>query len=85
MEDALRMRGKTTLYPPNLYNGTVWMAGGNNRVMYVGMQEPVYSFTMFDVQALWCLHYIAGKIVLPDRVEMEKDMDDWMRRQKAKN
>jgi hypothetical protein len=41
MEESLRMRGDTTLYPPNLYKGTVWTAGGSGRLMYVGMQGPI--------------------------------------------
>ena len=80
MEDSIRMKGETTLYPPNLYKGTVWTAGGNHRVMYLGMQEPVYSFTMFDVQALWCLHYITGKVLLPDKAKMDEDIESWMTR-----
>ena len=80
MEDSLRMSGETTLYPPNLYKGTVWTAGGNNKVLYIGMQEPVYSYTMFDVQAIWGLHYITAKIHLPEKNEMEKNIDLWTER-----
>jgi hypothetical protein len=74
------MSGETTLYSPNLYKGTVWTAGGNNKVLYIGMQEPVYSYTMFDVQAIWGLHYITGKIHLPEKNEMEKNIDLWTER-----
>jgi hypothetical protein len=35
---------------------------------------------MFDVQALWSLHYIAGKISLPDRTTMEEHMQQWINR-----
>ena len=80
MEDSLRMTGETTLYPPHLYKGSVWLAGGNNKVLYVGMQEPVYSYTMFDVQALWGLYYITGKITLPERQAMEDNIALWTKR-----
>jgi trimethylamine monooxygenase len=53
MEDRLRLRSKLSIYPNNLYKGTVWMLGGNNKVLYLGTQDHYYSFTQFDVQALW--------------------------------
>jgi trimethylamine monooxygenase len=74
------MTGETNLYPANLYRGTVWLANGNNKVLYLGMQEPVYSYTMFDVQALWGLHYITGLIRLPERQAMDENIIQWIKR-----
>ena len=74
------MRGDTNLYPSNLYTGTVWLVGGNNKVLYLGMQEPVYSYTMFDVQALWGLHYITGQITLPEKQAMDENIIQWIKR-----
>ena len=50
LEDKLRLKCPNVLYPPSLYKGTVWLNGGNNKVLYVGAQDQYYTYTMFDVQ-----------------------------------
>ena len=58
LPDDLRLTGRLTVYPPNLYKGTVWVQGGNDKLLYLGTQDQYYASTMFDVQALWACHYI---------------------------
>jgi trimethylamine monooxygenase len=53
MEDRLRLKSECSFYPDNLYKGTLWMRGGNNKVLYLGTQDQYFSFTLFDVEALW--------------------------------
>ena len=77
-EDSLRMNAPNTLYPPNLYKGTLWMNGGNNRLLYVGIQDQYYTYTMFDAQARWAVKYILGDVTLPDKSAMVADTEKWI-------
>ncbi|OWF47072.1 Senecionine N-oxygenase [Mizuhopecten yessoensis] len=82
MSESLRLKTKTELYPDGLYKGTVWMGGGNNKLMYLGMQDQYYSFTMFDIQAEWACAVVAGHLKLPNRRQMEADIKVWREEQK---
>ena len=53
MENNLRLFSARSLYPDNLYKGTLWLGGGNNKVFYLGTQDQYYTYTMFDAQARW--------------------------------
>lgn len=53
MEDRLRLKSSPSFYAENLYKGSVWMGGGNNKLFYLGTQDRLYSLTLFDVQGAW--------------------------------
>ena len=80
MSDTIRLRSKNVLYPPNLYKGTVFTPGGNNKMLYIGVQDQYYTYTMFDAQALWALKYVTGHIHLPGQEAMEADWKSWVQR-----
>ncbi|KXJ25606.1 flavin-containing monooxygenase FMO GS-OX-like 8 [Exaiptasia diaphana] len=82
MEESLRLKAsdKETWYPPGLYKGVLWYPRGNNKLMYIGMQNQLYVFTMFDIQAKWALEYIVGDREVPDKKTMEADVDNWNQR-----
>lgn len=76
LDDSLRLNSPNTQYPP-LYKGVVYPK--NSKLFYMGMQDLWYTFTMFDVQALYISQVIAG--VLPiekDQQEMETDIQTWL-------
>merc|ERR1719312_1841599 len=73
LRENLRLKSANVLYPPSLYKGIVWQEGGNNKLLYIGVQDLYYSFTMFDVCALWAVKLIQGEVSLPDRETMERD------------
>ncbi len=54
--------------------------GGNNKAIYLGMQDLCYTLTMFDVQAMWCLEYILGDISVPAKDSMIADWKKWVER-----
>lgn len=83
LEDKIRLRCPNVLYPPYLYKGTVFTEGGCNRVMYIGVQDQYYTFTMFDVQAYWAIKYLTGKINLPGKNDMVEDWKTWVAKNKA--
>ena len=62
------------------YKSILWTRGGNNKVLYIGILNQIYSFTMFDVQAKWVVNYIMGELKLPDKQEMESDSRKWITR-----
>ncbi|XP_060586115.1 trimethylamine monooxygenase-like [Ruditapes philippinarum] len=80
MEDKLRLTSDVSFYPDNLYKGVLWVNGGDNKLFYVGVQNQYFSFTMFDVQAVWVFMYINGKIKKKSRGEMQKDIQKWVQR-----
>ena len=81
MEESLRLRTHNRLFPGVLYKGVVWI--DNPKVMYLGMQEPYYTFSMFDAQAWYARDIITGKIALPSKAEMEADASAWQTREEA--
>jgi len=83
LRDNLRLTGKNVLYPPGLYKSVVWQAGGNNKLLYAGVQDQCYSFTMFDVVGCWIVKYIKGQISLPDSSTREADWKSWVERNMA--
>lgn len=81
LEQDLRLKSKTDLYPPGLYKGIVWQEGGNQKLVYGGAVDQVYTFTMFDITGLWIAKYIQGDITLPDNNSKQEDSDYWIKRQ----
>ncbi|KAL9989181.1 hypothetical protein ACROYT_G003702 [Oculina patagonica] len=81
LEERLRLKSPNAPYPPGLYKNTLWTEAGNNKLLYIGMQDQLYSYTMFDAQAKWAVNHITGETKLPDKETMEKDMNKWLARQ----
>ncbi|MQA07753.1 MAG: SidA/IucD/PvdA family monooxygenase [Pseudonocardiaceae bacterium] len=78
IEDSLRLRTANVLYTPSLYKGVFWL--DNPKMMYLGMQDQFYTFTLFDAQAWYARDYVLGRLSLPSRDEMAKDVDAWRAR-----
>jgi trimethylamine monooxygenase len=79
LEEKLRLKTRNRLNPPGLYRGVFWEQ--NPRLMYLGMQDQFYTFSMFDVQAWLARDYILGGIKLPSRAKMEKETAAWVARE----
>lgn len=77
----LRLTTKNVLYPPDLYKGVFFT--GNPNLMYLSMQDQFYTFTMFDAEAWYARDYMLGRISLPGRDEMEKDIAEWRARENS--
>merc|ERR1711902_88961 len=76
-------RSPNVLYPHKCYKGIVYTEGGNNKVLYCGIQDQYYTYTMFDAVALWAVKYILGEIKLPNKAAMVADWKKWVDRNKA--
>lgn len=79
IEDELRLRTANELYPPNLYRGVFWL--DNPRLMYLGMQDQYYTFSLFDVEAFTARDVVLGRQQLPARADMAADIEVWRARQ----
>lgn len=81
LADDLRLRTHNRLYPPHLYKGIFWQ--DNPKLMYIGMQDQFYTFTMFDLQAWYARDVVLGRIKLPSKEEREKDEKEWVSREES--
>lgn len=79
IEDSLRLRTENLLYTPDLYKGVFWI--DNPKMMYLGMQDQYYTFTLFDAQAWYARDYILGRLSLPSKQEMADDVAAWRARE----
>ncbi len=79
LADDLRLRTRNRLNPPGLYKGIFFEA--NPKLIYLGMQDQFYTFSMFDLQAWVARDYILGKVKLPSREAMEADTAKWVERE----
>lgn len=79
LPDDLRLRTGNRLWPLNLYKGVFWE--DNPKIMYLGMQDQFYTFTMFDAQAWYARDQILGRISLPTRDEMRRHSQKWRARE----
>ena len=78
LEERLRLKTRNILYPAGMYKNVLWTEAGKNKFFYIGMQNQVYSFTMFDAQAKWTVNCITGELKLPDKEAMEEDIAKWI-------
>ncbi|MEM7427355.1 MAG: NAD(P)/FAD-dependent oxidoreductase [Pseudomonadota bacterium] len=76
MPKELRLECPNVLATPMLYKGVAFI--DNPKIMYLGMQDQWYTFNMFDAQAWWARDVMMGKIAIPSKEEMQKDIDDRM-------
>ena len=61
----------------------VWQEGGNNKLLYCGVQDQAYTYTMFDICGLWIVKYIEGELSLPSKATMASNWEKWVERNKA--
>ncbi len=81
LEDSLRLKTKNRLYPGSLYKGIFWQA--NPKLMYLGMQDQFYTFSMFDVQAWYARDVVLGRIELPSEEAIATDIAAWHQREET--
>ena len=81
LPQSLRLATHNRLYPGTLYKGIVWI--DNPKVIYLGMQDQYYTFSMFDAQAWYAREIMLGRIKLPSASEMTADAKNWQSREEA--
>ena len=73
MEDKLRLRTANRLATADLYKGVVWVHDPD--IFYLGMQDQWYTFNMFDAQAWYVRDVIMGRLNVPDKDSMVRDVN----------
>lgn len=68
MKDDLKLKSRNFLWIQNLWKGVVWI--NNPRLMYIGMQDQFYTYTLFASEAWLVRDIILGKITVPSKEEM---------------
>jgi trimethylamine monooxygenase len=58
MEEDIRLKSPNVIVPKQLYKKIFHL--DNNNVIYMGMQQQAYTFTMMDVQAFYAKDVILG-------------------------
>jgi trimethylamine monooxygenase len=81
LSEDLRLVTHNRLYPGDLYKGVFWI--DNPKLMYLGMQDQYYTFSMFDAQAWYARDVMLNRIELPAESEMRTDVERWQRREEA--
>ena len=81
MADNLRLKATNRMWPLGLYKGVVFEQ--NPKVMYLGMQDQFFTFTMFDAQAWYARDVMMGRIQLPSKEEMETNSAEWRAREET--
>ncbi|WP_119459338.1 flavin-containing monooxygenase [Rhodospirillaceae bacterium SYSU D60014] len=81
LAEDLKLHTHNRLYPPGLYKGVVWEA--NPQLLFVGMQDQFYTFSMFDLQAWTARDVVMGRISLPDTNRMAAHSARWVEREEA--
>ena len=74
LSDELRVKSRMLFYPEGLYKGILSVNGGNNKPMFVGLQYNLYSFNLFEAQAVLACRHIMGKITLPPEREIIQEV-----------
>lgn len=79
LPDSLKLSTRNVLIIKNLYKGVFFV--DRPELMYLGMQNQVYTFLMFDLQACIARDAIMMKFSLPGRQDMLNDIDVWLQKQ----
>ncbi len=79
LEGSLTLKTHNRMNPPGIYKGIFWL--DNPKLMYLGMQDQFYTFSMFDAQAWYARDIILGRIELPSKADMAADIDQWVARE----
>lgn len=84
MAESLRLHCTGNPYiPSDLYKGIFWIT--EPRLAYLGMQNQLYTLTMFDVQAALVRDVFLGYVNLPhgnDESKQREEIAEWQAREK---
>ena len=81
MAKELKLKTDNRFAPASLYKGVVF--ADNPKLFYLGMQNQIYTFSMFDAQAWYVRDVIMGRIRVPDREARMADVEDRVAREDA--
>mmetsp|Transcript_162194 Transcript_162194/g.515323 ORF Transcript_162194/g.515323 Transcript_162194/m.515323 type:complete len:838 (+) Transcript_162194:58-2571(+) len=75
----LKTNAKNTLVIEDLYKGVFFIE--RPELMYLGIQNQVYTFLMLDLQAMLARLAVSNKFVVPAKQNMVEDIHVWIQKQ----
>jgi len=75
LTEDIRLNAKNYLFVEDLYKGII--LNKNPQIIYIGMHDQYYTFTMFDIQGCYARDYILGKIEIGNEAERTADIEYW--------
>jgi len=75
----LKTRANNTLVIEDLYKGVFFIE--RPELMYLGIQNQVYTFLMLDLQAMLARRAVTNKFALPTKQHMVEDIHAWIQKQ----
>ena len=82
-QNSITLKTTNRVWTDHLHKGIFLFS--NPRVMYLGMQDQYFTFTMFDAQAWYARDYIMGKITIPSAEAMRQEFASWRAREEKLN
>lgn len=79
LEDKLRLSTINRLWIEDLYKGVFWQENPN--LVYLAMQDQIYTLPLFYAQAEYVTDVILNKITLPNKDDMKKDSKIWAQKE----
>ena len=79
LPSELTLRCRNVVYPPNLYRGIQFVNENNpadGKLLYIGMADQWYSFTLFKMQAWWAAALTKGLLASIDNKELKYKLED---------
>ena len=80
LDQSLKLKTANVLYPNHLYKGVVFTEAANRKLFYMGMQNLVYSFPLYDLQAQLIQKLLSRELSLPTKDEMVYDIEEFRSR-----
>ena len=80
MADDLRLKKQFVAVSKDFYKATLWLNGGNGKVLYLASAYMIYMLPRFDAQAMWACKYIIGDLTVPSLEEMVSDSEKWLKK-----
>ena len=77
LDSQLKLKTANVLYPNHLYKGVVFTQAADHKLFYMGMQNLVYSFPLYDLQAQLIVKLVSKEHSLPSRDQMVEDIESF--------
>ncbi|KAI1698773.1 flavin-binding monooxygenase-like domain-containing protein [Ditylenchus destructor] len=75
LEPSLRLKTKNRFWPDGLYKSIVFE--GNHQLFYMGMQNKVYAYPLFDCMAYYIRDLVLGRASIPHEEERKAHFAKW--------
>lgn len=75
LPEELQYTTSNRLIPDTLWKGTIYP--DNTQLMFMGMPDLYYSYTLFQAEAQFLRAVIEGRVLIPEKAAMKAEVDSW--------